>query len=576
MLVNELNRIRPKKMILSFGLCFSIALICACESAKNNTISSGGDEAREELSAGEPVVNILSSCGYQNLFSSTPECRNYTGTAWTLESAQSDCAAQLESAFSQSSCDQSLSLGTCSISSNDNLDYDIILAGDEPTGCQTAAQGCVIFARGVFSPSALCIGQYEPVEPVLPDEIGDVFVPFELMCLEGESRESGGSCTWQAIGGCAPEGELFADYASCNPVFTQRPYAPVPPSGFETPVDDPIRSDESFLNEVEWVRSQAKSCGCVCCHEESKTPSGAAVWDTDREGIWTDDWNPSGLAMGAGWVDSSSLGAFPSTENNGFDRDSTVLPTTDVERMIRFFEGELARRGYSREDFRDATPIGGPIYDQRIFEPNECAHGEGISTDGTLSWVGGAARYFYLLEVGSANPGPPPNLDLPEGTIWRLDVSHEASGINQATYGVSSENTRQGFPQEGSPAALVPGQQYYLYVVRDIGVPLTRCLFTYDEGTTMPIQPTEAPMSPWADTCAESSDCQAPTDFCVKAPGDEEGYCSVHCNSAAACADAGAPATWACVAVSCAAEAFTWCGDPAEVEESGGFLSLCP
>ena len=130
------------------------------------------------------------------------------------------------------------------------------------------------------------------------------------MCIDGESREEGGRCTWQAIGGCAPEGELFADYASCNPVLTQRPYAPVPASGFETPADDPIRSDEVFLAEVEWVRSQAKSCGCVCCHEESKTPSGAAVWDTDREGIWIDDWNPSGLAMGAGWLDYLSWG-FP-------------------------------------------------------------------------------------------------------------------------------------------------------------------------------------------------------------------------------------------------------------------------
>jgi hypothetical protein len=30
----------------------------------------------------------------------------------------------------------------------------------------------------------------------------------------------------------------------------------------------------------------------------------------------------------------------------------------------------------------------------------------------------------------------------------------------------------------GAPAALAPGQTYYLYVLADIGIPLTRCLFT--------------------------------------------------------------------------------------------------
>ena len=31
----------------------------------------------------------------------------------------------------------------------------------------------------------------------------------------------------------------------------------------------------------------------------------------------------------------------------------------------------------------------------------------------------------------------------------------------------------------GAPAALVSGTQYYLYALADIGVPITRCLFTY-------------------------------------------------------------------------------------------------
>jgi hypothetical protein len=37
----------------------------------------------------------------------------------------------------------------------------------------------------------------------------------------------------------------------------------------------------------------------------------------------------------------------------------------------------------------------------------------------------------------------------------------------------------QRFPQGmTAPAALRAGQQYYLYVMQDVGIPVTRCLFT--------------------------------------------------------------------------------------------------
>ncbi len=545
-----------------------LGLICiGCESAKNEAVTQA-----TEMAGSENPALMLGSCQYTNIFSSSDECRNYTGTGWTLEQAQSDCTAQQDSNFSENSCDQSSALGQCLIEAESDLDYELVLSGEAPTGCQAAVQGCVIFARGEFTPSLSCEGQYEPVDPVLPDDIGTVFVPFELMCLEEESEQE--KCTWQAIGGCAPEGELFTDYASCNPVLTQRPYAPVPASGFETDASDPLRSDEAYLAEVEWVRSQAKSCGCVCCHEDGETPSGAAVWDTDKEGIWTDDWNPRGLAMGAGWLDSSALGAFDAVDNNGFDRSVTVLPTTDVERMVQFFEGELARRGYVPEDFNNAEPIGGPLYEQTLYQPTACENGEGVKLDGQIMWSGGGARYVYVLSAEANSPGVPPNFDLPEGTLWKVDVDHQSPAINELSYGALPANTRQAFPLEGSPVTLEQGQSYYLYVLRDIAAPLTRCLFTYgDEPETGNNDDIEAP---WAQVCAEDSDCPSPTDFCVKAPGDAEGYCSVHCASASACIEAGAPSSWACVAVSCEAEAFTWCGEPSEVEASGGFLKLCP
>ena len=42
--------------------------------------------------------------------------------------------------------------------------------------------------------------------------------------------------------------------------------------------------------------------------------------------------------------------------------------------------------------------------------------------DGTLLWNGGAARQIYILEEGAQTPGFPPNLHLPEGTVWALFV----------------------------------------------------------------------------------------------------------------------------------------------------------
>ena len=52
-----------------------------------------------------------------------------------------------------------------------------------------------------------------------------------------------------------------------------------------------------------------------------------------------------------------------------------------------------------------------------------------------------------------------------------------ASG--EVDFGTTLAGLSQRFPVAGAPAALVAGQQYYLYVSKDVGVPITRCLFTY-------------------------------------------------------------------------------------------------
>jgi hypothetical protein len=254
--------------------------------------------------------------------------------------------------------------------------------------------------------------------------------------------------------------------------------------------------------------------------------------------------------------------------------------------MIRFFEGELARRGVDRSRFEGATPVGGPLYTQQTFTPQNCANGEGISDDNRIEWTGGDARYVYVLNTGSENPGVPPNLDKPTGTIWKLDVDSRTSPIATGiTYGSTPDNTFQTVPRQGEAPTLVRGETYYLYVLADVGAPITRCLFVYEaDGETEnsteadPVAIEEVPstnVAVWNEPCAEDTDCDATADYCVKMPGDVQGYCSKHCDSSAACAQAGAPSSWTCNAVSCSIPDFTWCGPAEEIAESGNFLSQC-
>jgi hypothetical protein len=193
-----------------------------------------------------------------------------------------------------------------------------------------------------------------------------------------------------------------------------------------------------------------------------------------------DSFYDSGLALGAGWVDSSAFGAFDPTDNNGFDRVHSGFPTTDPARMKAFFVAELAHRGKTQADFPNAPAFGGPLVDQQRFKPSACAKGEGVGSDGKLHWTGGPARYVWVLDAESANPTVPPNLDLPTGTLWRVDVPWEGVPVRDGfTYGAAPAGATQRFPAQGaSPKALEPGKTYYLYVAADVGNPITRCTFT--------------------------------------------------------------------------------------------------
>ncbi|HYO52255.1 hypothetical protein [Archangium sp.] len=45
-------------------------------------------------------------------------------------------------------------------------------------------------------------------------------------------------------------------------------------------------------------------------------------------------------------------------------------------------------------------------------------------------------------------------------------------------YGLVPAGLSQRFPASGRPDSLTSGRTYYLYVLADIILPLTRCLFT--------------------------------------------------------------------------------------------------
>ncbi|MCU0657948.1 MAG: proteinase inhibitor, partial [Polyangiaceae bacterium] len=187
----------------------------------------------------------------------------------------------------------------------------------------------------------------------------------------------------------------------------------------------------------------------------------------------------SGLAMMAGLADSVALGAFLAGENNGFDRTTLGVPTTDIPRMKALLLAEWERRGFAPEDGAKYPAFGGPLVDQLKFKPEPCKEGEGVDGAGKIRWNGGEARYLYVLPEGAASPGVPPNLDEPAGTLWLIDVpTKEAPFASGLTYGAVSGAQRQRLPAAGPAPALVPGARYHLHVLRDIGFPITRCLFT--------------------------------------------------------------------------------------------------
>lgn len=447
------------------------------------TAADGGEDSTPDIAAPPPALAI---CEYTNPFSQGLECKEYTGAGWTLESATTDCGAVLLGTAGElsadASCDFESELGRCNVDGPDDTGYVLVSAGTDSGLCGSAQAGCEVFAGGTFVPGEVCEGI---VGPPPNGGYGDVpFIQPYLDCrdpLPGEppGLSEGKVCTWVMISGCTEPGRRFDDYASCEDVLTQRPYY-ASPTEPETSPDDPRLDDVAYMAEVAWVREQVEACACICCHSTRSAPDGPSWWYVEADPIWLDSVFDSGMAMMAGLAESDALGAYPAEDNNGFDRTTLGLPTNDIPRMQAFLLAEWDRRGYTPEEGAEFPAFGGPIVDQQRYEPSACEDGEGIAADGTVTWQGGEARYVYVLPRDAANPGVPPNLDEPAGTLWLVDIATDDDAISPPlSYGELTGELRQRIPTEGTPPALTNGTVYYLYVLKDIGFPITRCLFTY-------------------------------------------------------------------------------------------------
>ena len=159
-----------------------------------------------------------------------------------------------------------------------------------------------------------------------------------------------------SINGCTIEGRNYADDASCSVVRKQgRPFRPIPAPREPDPNDARLQ-DPQFMEEVNWITQQLRSCGCACCHDTSRM-NDYALWNINKPYIWTDQLTPRGVAILGGQVSSAVFGQIPPADNNGFDRSQTGAPTTDIARFKAYFQREIERRGITPEDIAKMRPL---------------------------------------------------------------------------------------------------------------------------------------------------------------------------------------------------------------------------
>lgn len=300
-----------------------------------------------------------------------------------------------------------------------------------------------------------------------------------------ETNEAGEAvvCVWDLFSGAAPEGVRWNEVTTCDAAFTQGPpWFAAPERVYESP--DAVSADPAWAEEASWVQGQIESTGCACCHASSIGSGNTSGFDFTAPAVWTDSMTNPQLAMAAGWFQElDQFGYVEPSENHGFDRRSTLFPTTDPARMQAFFADEFDRRGGTDGDKDDAAARFDALFGSLSTEPAACVEPYEGLIGGLITWNGeDTARQVYVLELGADTPAFPPNLDLPAGTLWALYVDNEGAPIESGTLSVGDlpVGAEQRIPADGSAPALVVGETYRL--VTKVDIMLSRpmdCTFTW-------------------------------------------------------------------------------------------------
>ncbi len=321
-------------------------------------------------------------------------------------------------------------------------------------------------------------------------------VPFlwpEQVCVEADDVPEGAElsaegelCVWDSFSGNVPQDMRFTDVLTCDRAFTQGPPWFAPP-GRVHESDSALLKDADYAADLDWVSAQVSASGCACCHDSSAGSGNTSGFDVSAPGIWTDSMTNAQLAMAAGMFPEHLLfGHYDASVNHGFDRTQTLFASTDPDRMRAFFEAELARRDGSEADIAEAQAQFDALFGRLFEDVYDCIDPyEGI-VEGVATWNGDGVRQLYILEEDAATPGFPPNLHLPEGTVWAIFVEPDAAPLASGTVtpGVVPKGAWQAWPPDGTAPLLTEGRTYRLYAAPDVMIPdEASCTFTWQPVT---------------------------------------------------------------------------------------------
>ena len=320
-----------------------------------------------------------------------------------------------------------------------------------------------------------------PTQTCSPMSESDKSLANATISLDENGKEQ--LCVWESVVGTVPEGESFYERVGCDRAWTQAPSWFVPPTRVHTS-DPSLLDDESYAEELAWVRSQAHSGGCTCCHGSSNPNGYATGWDIDAPLVWTDSIANYRLAMLSGMFDEHrEFGAIPADQNHGFGRQHTMFPTTDSDRMRAFFLNELERRKASNEDIEHGREAIQRFFGRRRIGDKDCVSPfEGIE-EGRVVWnADHTVRQLYVLEQEADIPGFPPSMDRPDGIVWAIYVDPDGDALEsgQLVLGELPSRARQIEPADGSMPQFVEGRSYRLYATPDFMRRFAmNCLFKY-------------------------------------------------------------------------------------------------